>query len=42
MCFRCNVDYSGSQSTWGCHESYFTASPKKSCSRRSFLTLYRV
>jgi proteasome accessory factor A len=22
MCFRCNVDYSGSGSTWGCHESY--------------------
>ena len=22
MCFRCNVDYSGSDSTWGCHESY--------------------
>ncbi|MGA7343107.1 MAG: proteasome accessory factor PafA2 family protein, partial [Terracidiphilus sp.] len=22
LCFRCNVDYSGSQSTWGCHESY--------------------
>ena len=22
MCFRCNVDYSGSHSTWGCHESY--------------------
>lgn len=22
MCFRCNVDYSGSRSTWGCHESY--------------------
>jgi hypothetical protein len=22
MCFRCNVDYSGAQTTWGCHESY--------------------
>jgi proteasome accessory factor A len=22
MCFRCNVDYGGSGSTWGCHESY--------------------
>lgn len=22
MCFRSNVDYSGSQATWGCHESY--------------------
>lgn len=22
MCFRCNVDYSGSGSTWGCHESF--------------------
>ena len=22
MCLRCNVDYSGSQSTWGCHESF--------------------
>lgn len=22
MCFRCNVDYSGTGSTWGCHESY--------------------
>jgi proteasome accessory factor A len=22
MFFRCNVDYSGTQSTWGCHESY--------------------
>ena len=21
-CFRCNVDYSGTESTWGCHESY--------------------
>src|SRR4051812_29517609 len=28
MCFRCNVDYSGSGSTWGCHESYLhCASP---------------
>jgi hypothetical protein len=22
IAYRCNVDYSGSQSTWGCHESY--------------------
>jgi proteasome accessory factor A len=22
LCFRCNVDYSGGQTTWGCHESY--------------------
>ncbi len=22
MCFRCNVEYSGTGSTWGCHESY--------------------
>jgi proteasome accessory factor A len=22
MAFRCNVDYSGAQTTWGCHESY--------------------
>lgn len=22
MAFRCNVDYSGSHTTWGCHESY--------------------
>ncbi len=22
MCFRCNVDYSASAATWGCHESY--------------------
>src|ERR1039457_3589453 len=22
MCFRGNVDYSGTYSTWGCHESY--------------------
>ncbi len=22
MCFRCNVDYSGALTTWGCHESY--------------------
>jgi len=22
MCFRCNVDYSGTDSTWGSHESY--------------------
>jgi hypothetical protein len=22
MCFRSNVDYSGSHTTWGCHESY--------------------
>jgi proteasome accessory factor A len=22
MSFRCNVDYGGSHSTWGCHESY--------------------
>ena len=21
-CLRCNVDYSGTQATWGCHESY--------------------
>jgi Pup-ligase protein len=27
-CFRCNVDYSGTGSTWGCHESYlYRASP---------------
>jgi proteasome accessory factor A len=25
VCFRCNVDYSGSDSTWGCHESYLHA-----------------
>ena len=28
MCFRCNVDYSGSQSTWGCHESYLHRIPQ--------------
>lgn len=22
LCLRCNVDYSGTQATWGCHESY--------------------
>jgi len=22
LCFRCNVDYSGANTTWGCHESY--------------------
>jgi hypothetical protein len=22
VCFRCNVDYGGSGTTWGCHESY--------------------
>jgi len=22
MCLRCNVDYGGTHSTWGCHESY--------------------
>src|SRR5208283_234294 len=28
MIFRCNVDYSGTGSTWGCHESYLhRASP---------------
>lgn len=30
MCFRCNVDYGGTGSTWGCHESYLhRASPTK-------------
>jgi hypothetical protein len=29
MCFRCNVDYSGSQSTWGCHESYLHRIPQE-------------
>lgn len=30
MCFRSNVDYSGTHSTWGCHESYLHRSfPKK-------------
>jgi len=29
MCFRCNVDYSGSQSTWGCHESYLHKIPQE-------------
>ena len=28
MCFRCNVDYGGSQSTWGCHESYLHRIPQ--------------
>jgi hypothetical protein len=28
MAFRCNVDYSGSQSTWGCHESYMHRNPQ--------------
>lgn len=27
MCFRSNVDYSGSHSTWGCHESYLHRRP---------------
>jgi hypothetical protein len=27
LCFRCNVDYSGSQATWGCHESYLHRKP---------------
>jgi proteasome accessory factor A len=27
MCFRCNVDYSGNQTTWGCHESYLHRMP---------------
>ena len=28
--FRCNVDYSGAGSTWGCHESYMhTANPAR-------------
>jgi proteasome accessory factor A len=27
MCFRCNVDYSGGQTTWGCHESYLHRTP---------------
>ena len=31
MCFRNNVDYSGSGTTWGCHESY--------AHRKSFLDL---
>jgi proteasome accessory factor A len=22
LCFKCNVDYGGTSSTWGCHESY--------------------
>src|SRR3984957_5522830 len=30
MCFRCNVDYSGSGSTWGCHESYLHRAPPAS------------
>ena len=28
-CFRCNVDYSGSKSTWGCHESYMHRRPQE-------------
>jgi len=28
MCFRCNVDYGGSESTWGCHESYLHRIPQ--------------
>lgn len=27
MCLRCNVDYSGSNTTWGCHESYLHRMP---------------
>jgi proteasome accessory factor A len=27
LCFRGNVDYSGSQATWGCHESYLHRIP---------------
>jgi proteasome accessory factor A len=27
LCFRGNVDYSGTQSTWGCHESYLHRIP---------------
>lgn len=27
VCSRCNVDYSGSQATWGCHESYLHRIP---------------
>ncbi len=27
MCFRTNVDYSGSKATWGCHESYLHRKP---------------
>jgi pup-ligase protein len=28
LCFRSNVDYSGTGSTWGCHESYLHRSPR--------------
>jgi hypothetical protein len=27
LCFRNNVDYSGTQATWGCHESYMHRTP---------------
>jgi proteasome accessory factor A len=27
LCFRGNVDYSGTQATWGCHESYLHRIP---------------
>jgi proteasome accessory factor A len=27
LCFRGNVDYSGTQATWGCHESYMHRAP---------------
>jgi hypothetical protein len=29
LCFRGNVDYSGSYSTWGCHESYMHRIPQE-------------
>jgi len=30
MAFRCNVDYGGTQATWGCHESYLHRADPKS------------
>lgn len=32
--FRCNVDYSGTQATWGSHESYMYAAPPSHLARQ--------
>ncbi len=31
--FRCNVDYSGARTTWGCHESYLHRAPPEELRR---------
>jgi len=38
MSFRCNVDYGGSHSTWGCHEATCTGFSRRRCNLKSFRT----